>query len=445
MYKIILLSLLMGTQQGTLEQYLDTYEEVTGTKQATLEQYLHLQHERIGFSGVLMVYKDQRPLYQVKIGMASHELEVPLSFDSKFRVASISKQFTAMLTMLAMKERKLQAEDSLAIFFPELQDPQWRQITVQQLLAHTSGIPHNEGIADYWTITSRLPLTKEQALQAIFRMKRTPDAGYSSPGYFLLACILEKTYGKSYAVLLDEMILRPLQMRHTGVLSGNRIINGLTAGYHLLGDSLIMAPYRDYSLMKGSGDLYSTAADLQLWNNSLLDNGRWSADVRQQLFSIHNKKLSYGYGWYVNPEKTRYWHGGGTFGCAAISAVYEPEKLSIVLLSNVSVLPVNELLADIERIVRGQPFEMPVLPQQIRLSDEQLKAFVGTYVHDGQELRILQQGNQLYAKMGNRPPFEIYPKSKREFYGKKVNVQLIFKEGGLETEARGQTLRFNKQ
>lgn len=445
MYKIILLSLLMGTQQATLEQYLDTYEEVTGTKQATLEQYLHLQHERIGFSGILMVYKNQRPLYQVKIGMASHELGVPLSFDSKFRVASVSKQFTAMLTVLAMEERKLQAEDSLAAFFPELQDPQWRQITVQQLLTHTSGIPHNEGIADYWTITSRLPLTKEQSLQAIFRMKRAPDAEYSSPGYFLLACILEKAYGKNYTALLDEKIFRPLQMHHTGVLSGNRIVNGLTAGYHLLGDSLIMAPYRDYSLMKGSGDLYSTAADLQLWNNSLLDNSRWSADVRRQLFSIHNKKLSYGYGWYVNPEKTRYWHGGGTFGCSAISAVYEPEKLSIVLLSNVSVLPVNELLADIERIVRGQPFEMPVLQQQVRLSDEQLKAFVGTYVHDGRELRILQQGNQLYAKIGNRPPFEIYPKSNREFYGKKVNVQLIFKEDGLETEARGQTLRFIKQ
>lgn len=436
MYKIILLSLLLGTKQATPEP---------GTKQATLEQYLQLQHERIGFSGVLMVYKDQRPLHQVKIGMASNELEIPLSFDSKFRVASVSKQFTAMLTALAMEERKLQAKDSLSVFFPELQDPQWRQITVQQLLAHTSGIPHNEGIADYWTITSRLPLTKEQALQAIFRMKRSPDAGYSSPGYFLLACILEKVYGKSYAMLLEEKILGPLQMHHTGVLSGHRIITGLTAGYHLLGDSLIMAPYRDYSLMKGSGDLYSTAADLQLWNNSLLDDGRWSADVKRQLFSIHNKKLSYGYGWYINPEKTRYWHGGGTFGCSAISAVYEPEKLSIVLLSNVSVLPVNELLADIERIVRGQPFEMPVLQQQIRLGDEQLKAFVGTYVHDGQELRILQQGNQLYAKMGNRPPFEIYPKSNREFYGKKVNVQLIFKEDGLETEVRGQTLRFNKQ
>lgn len=443
MYKIILLSLLLGTKQQpvTSIQQNSPLPDI----QATLEQYLRLQHERIGFSGVLMVYKDQRPLYQVKIGMASRELEVPVSFDSKFRVASISKQFTAMLTVLAMEERKLQAEDSLAAFFPGLQDPQWRQITVQQLLTHTSGIPHNEGIADYRTITSRLPLTKEQALQAIFRMKRAPDAGYSSPGYFLLACILEKAYGKSYAALLDEKILRPLQMHHTGVLSGNRIVPGLTAGYHLLGDSLIMAPYRDYSLMKGSGDLYSTAADLQLWNNSLLDDGRWSADVKRQLFSIHNKKLSYGYGWYINPEKKMYWHGGGTFGCAAISAVYEPEKLSIVLLSNVSVLPVNELLADIEKIVRGKPFEMPVLQQQARLSDEQLKAFEGTYVHDGQELRILQQGNQLYAKMGNRPPFEIYPKSNREFYGKKVNVQLIFKEDGLETEVRGQTLRFSKQ
>jgi CubicO group peptidase (beta-lactamase class C family) len=427
MYKIFLLSLLLGAQQDRLEQYLQ------------------IQHERLGFSGVLMVYKDQQPLYRVKTGKASTELDVPIGFNSKFRVASISKQFTAMLTVLAMEESKLLPDDSLARFFPSLQAPQWRRITVQQLLAHTSGVPHNEGIAEYWTIKSRLPLTQEQALQEIFRMQLRPDGVYSSPGYFLLASLLEKAYNKSYAALLEEKILQPLGMKHTGILTNTQIIPGLTTGYHLLRDSLIPAPYRDYSLMKGSGDLYSTAEDLQLWNNSLLDDKQWGSRVRQQLFTVHNRALSYGYGWYIDPERKKYWHGGGTFGCSAISAVYEREKLSIVLLGNVSVLPVNELLADIEKIVSGQPFEMPAIQQQIRLSDEQLKAFTGIYVFEGQTLHILQQGSQLYAKMGNRPAFEIYPKNKRAFYGKKVNVQLNFKDDGVETEARGQVIRFLKQ
>lgn len=412
---------------------------------ATLERYMKIQQDRIGFSGVLMVYRQQRPLYVVTKGLASRELNVPLLQDAAFRIASVSKQFTAMLTVLAMEEGKLRPGDSLATFYPSLKGPQWRTITIRQLLAHTSGIPHNEGIAGYRTSTSRLTLSREQALQAIFSMQLSADNGYSSPGYFLLADILESLYDKPYAALLQEKILQPLNMQHTGVLTGIRIIPGMTSGYHQLGDSLIMAPYRDQSLMKGSGDLYSTAADLQLWNNSLLDDRQWGAAVRQQLFSIHNGKLGYGYGWYVNPGRKMYWHGGGTFGCSAISAIYEQEKLSIVLLSNVSVLPVNEMLADIEKIVLGLPFDMPVEEPVFRLDDEQLKAFTGIYVREGQELHILQQGNQLYAKMGNRPPFAIYPKSRHEFYGKKVTVRLIFKDKGLDAEARGETLHFNKQ
>ncbi|GEP97130.1 serine hydrolase domain-containing protein [Chitinophaga cymbidii] len=428
MYKIFLLSLLLGTQQDRLERYLQ------------------IQHERLGFSGVLTAYQNGQPLYRVKTGQASRELNVPLTFDARFRVASISKQFTALLTVLAMEEKKLRPADSLALFFPTLQHAQWRRITVEQLLSHTSGIPHNEGIADYWTIKSRLPLTKEQALREIFQMKLRPDTLYSSPGYFLLACILEKTYGKDYPALLQEKVLQPLHMQHTGVFTHTQIIPSLVSGYHLLRDSLIPAPYRDPSLMKGSGDLYSTAEDLQIWNNSLLNDGQWSTNIRQQLFTVHNRALSYGYGWYLRPEQGKYWHGGGTFGCSAISAVYEKEKLSIVLLGNVSVLPVNEMLADIEKIVSGQPFDMPAPhPPVIHLGDEQLKAFTGIYVAEGQELRILQQGHQLYAKMGNHPPFEIYPASEREFYGRKVNVRLIFKDGGLEAALRGQIHRFSKR
>lgn len=111
-----------------------------------LNKYLAIQQQRIHFSGVVMVAKNNQALYQVSIGKASRELDLLMSTDAVFKVASISKQFTAMLVVQAAQERKLRLKDSLAMFFPELKNIAWRKINLHQLLSHTSGIPHNEGI-----------------------------------------------------------------------------------------------------------------------------------------------------------------------------------------------------------------------------------------------------------------------------------------------------------
>jgi len=422
-----------------------------------LHKYLKIQNQRISFNGVVLVTKKNQPLYQISIGKASQELAIPMSPGAVFKVASISKQFTAMLIVLAAREGKLRLDDSLTLFFPELRDTQWRKLKLNQLLAHISGIPHNEGIADYWLMKSRLPLSKEQAIAEIFAMKLLFEPGtdtkYSSPGYFLLACILETVYKCPYATILKEKILQPLQMKHSGVNSTGKMIPGMVSAYHLLNDSLIGAPYRDLSLMKGSGDLYSSAEDLTKWNNSFSTNGIWSDSLQKLLFTIHSQKTPYyGYGWFIRPGKRfAYYHGGGTFGCSALSAWYPQEQVSIVILSNVSILPINELWNDIEKIVFKEPFELPAVNRAIQMSSSELQAFAGGYMQDKQELNILLVNDQLYAKLGTNPPFEIYPENRFKFYGKKVNVRLSFKpdgEGnitGLEAEVRGQKYQFNKK
>ncbi|MGN7721175.1 serine hydrolase [Chitinophaga sp. 22620] len=423
---------------------------------ALLHKYLTAQHERIGFNGVVLVTKNNRVLYQENIGKASQELNVPMSAGAVFRIASVSKQFTAMLVVLAAQEGRLRLDDSLAMFFPALKDPQWRQINLKQLLSHTSGIPHNEGISDYWILKSRLPLTKEQALAEISGMKLlfTPgtDMKYSSPGYFLLACILETVYQRPYASILEEKILQPLQMKHSGVYATGKIVPGMVSAYHLLNDSLIVAPHRDFSLMKGSGDLYSTAEDLAKWNNSFAGNDTWKDSLQKLLFTIHASKTpAYGYGWFIRADKRRaYFHGGGTFGCSALSAWYPDEKISVVILSNVSVLPVNELWNDIEKIIFNEPFELRN-DRTIQMSAGELGVFTGRYTQGTQALSILQADGRLYAKLGNNPAFEIFPEEKHKFFGRKVNVRFTFQldgEGnvvGVEAEAQGEKRYFRKE
>ncbi|THU38314.1 beta-lactamase family protein [Niastella caeni] len=422
-----------------------------------LHAYLELQHKRLGFNGTLMVSKNNQVLYQVSIGKASLELDIPLSVHAVFPVASISKQFTALLVALAAEEGRLHLNDSLGKFFPAIKDTAWSNISLHQLLSHTSGIPHNEGIKDYWLLKSRLPFSKDQALAEIFSMKLLFEPGkemkYSSPGYFLLACILEIAYKQPYSQLLTEKIVRPLHLKNTGVYTTEKIIPGLVPGYHLLGDSLIRAPYRDLSLMKGSGDLYTSAEDLTKWNNSFSGNGVWSKNLENRLFTSYTPRTpNYGYGWFLRSGKRRvYYHGGGTFGCSALSAWYPDEQLSVVILSNVSTLPVNELWYDIEKIIFQEPFELPVIGQAMKMNAEELQTFTGSYVADNRELNILLINNQLYAKVGSNPPFELYPEARLKLYGKKVNVHLTFKKNeegditGLEAELKGQLHHFYKR
>ncbi|WP_373513010.1 serine hydrolase domain-containing protein [Persicitalea sp.] len=431
-----------------------------------LHEYLTTQQQRMRFSGVVMVSIDNHIIYQDVVGLASRELSVPVTPKSVFRIASITKQFTALLTLLAEEEDRLTLADSLGHFFPELTDSNWQKITLHQLLTHTSGLPHNEGIANYWNIKSFLPLSDKQAIAEIFDLKLLADPGkethYSSPGYFLLASVLEKVYQDTYANIVARKMTVPLGLANTGVASSRKIIPQLTSAYHMLGDSMMVAPNRDFSLMKGSGDLYASAEDLTRWNSRLLADTMWTEEIKKKLFSVHNQQPvhgnedAYGYGWFIRSGDDRkrkaYYTGGGTFGCSAISVIYPKEKMSIVILSNVSALPVNELWHDIEKIVFGEDFELPVIHIERQLSSEHLGKMSGKYVaENGMALSISLSGNQLYAKLGNNPIFEIYPEQRFRFYGKKVEVALHFQsdeEGNItrvEAERKGQKVTFSKQ
>lgn len=396
-----------------------------------LNKYIDIQNKRLGFHGVVLITKNKKELYRVNIGKASLELNVPMSSRSVFRIASISKQFTAMLVVLASDEGRLQLTDSLGSFFPELKENSWRKINLHQLLTHTSGIPHNEGISDYWISKSRLSLSKQDALKEIFSMNLLFEPGtetkYSSPGYFLLACILESVYNQPYQLILEEKILRPLGLKHTGIYTTGKIVPGMVSIYHQLSDSLI-SPFRDFSLMKGSGDLFSNADDLSAWNNSFADKKIWSSNIQELLFRIQTKlQPYYGYGWYIRPGKRlAYYHGGGTFGTSALSAWYPDDQVSVVILSNISVLPINEIWNDVEKIIFNEPFDLPEIKSTYKMTTEELKAFAGIYSGEGQDLNILLIGDRLYAKLGTKPPFEIYAEERLRFYAKKVNVLFTF-------------------
>ncbi len=436
----------------------------------TLSKYLHIQNKRIGFSGTVLVADDDGIISHQTIGLASRELEVPFSIDSRFKIASITKSFTGLLITLAEKEGKLRLENNLGTYFPKLKDETWKQITIKQLLSHTSGVPHWSGFDEYWTIKSWLPLTQEQVLDEIFNMELLfepgTNASYSSPAYYLLAIILEKVYAANYKHILEGKILTPLQLKHTNAFDGLSIIPGMSSGYHLISDdSLIAAPPRNMATMKGGGHLYATATDLNTWCRSFLSNDIWKDSIHYTTFNPitnfkmqHKKGAFYARGWYISEKNSSgsaaYHVGGGTFGFSSKAVIYPSHKISMVILSNVSFLPMDDVLwKDIEKIVFEKPFELPKeYPAILNLTSHELKKFSGIYKSkNGLNLEIIFHRDKLFTKLGRNPPFEIYPQSQNTFFSKKIEIEFTFTTNdgggvtGLATNGMGRIDHFEKQ
>lgn len=435
--------------------------------QTRLEDYLTIENQRIGFNGVCLVARDGEVLYHKAFGTASFEYKIPMNTDHRFKVASISKSFTGLLMGLAIEEGRLKPSDTIGKYLPEFTAGYWTDVSLHQLLTHTSGLPHHEAIPDYWRVKSKLAQAESAILHDIkglpFLFAPGTDIKYSSPAYYLLAKVLEKAYGKDYQLLLQEKIIRPLGLEGTGVYDPHQVIPHLTTGYHLLTeDSLIVAPYRDFSPLKGAGSLYSNSTDLLRFNQSLLKAAPWSTalvtDVWTPQSGHYMKKrpyAKYGYGWYIREAKDNHlkvvFHGGGSFGCSVFSAIYPSEELSIILLSNISTLPIDAIWQNVERLVLGLPFEMPTLVESIAMDEKQLQAYIGHFrsVPGQQDLAVFIQGNKLFAQLKGRPAFQLHPTGTHEFMGKKVNIIFTFladeKEEIIKIEASGRGRAFSFQ
>ena len=272
-------------------------------------------------------------------GDANLELEVPNTPATKFRLGSITKQFTAASILLLEERGKLKIDDKVKTYLPDA-PMAWDRITVFNLLTHTSGIPNFTSLADYGTIklSSR---TAEAAVAAVH--DKTLDFGpgekmsYSNSGYLVLGAIIEKVSGQSYEKFVADNIFTPLGMNDSGYDSNTALIKRRASGYIKTPSGYVNAGYIHMSIPHAAGALYSTTGDLLKWEQALFAGTVVSKASLDRMITPFKNDYALGLTSTIDKGGRRVIaHGGGIDGFNTYLAYYPDTKTVIVALSNVN-------------------------------------------------------------------------------------------------------------
>jgi D-alanyl-D-alanine carboxypeptidase len=306
------------------------------------------------FSGIIVAERDRKVLIEKSYGLAVEEWRIPNSSDTKFEIASLSKQFTAAAILQLADGGKLNAEDPVSKYYPEA-PASWRGMTIHHLLTHTSGLPENEW-GNFYKGKCTTYSTEEQVKTFRDRPLGFPPGSawkYRNTEYYLLAYIIEKLSGESYAAYLAHHIFEPLKMTHSGFATMAAVVPQMAEGYSREGGSLVRREYFDRSMETGAGGIYTTSEDMLRWNKGLDSPGILSAHALELMFTAHPPG-NYGYGWFVesSPRKKIY-HEGGDPGFVAFEVRYPDQHVVIIVLANKDDSPVREIADAIARHLFG--------------------------------------------------------------------------------------------
>ena len=286
------------------------------------------------FSGAVLVAQNGQPLFRRAYGLANKEWDIPNTLDTKFRLASVTKQFTAAAILQLAEAGKLKLDDPVSLHYPEA-PPAWEKITIHHLLTHTSGIPSYTEIPGFlqkqvgvsMKPADIIHLTQDKPLSFAPGEKWA----YNNTAYTLLGYIIEKISGLSYATYLKFHIFDPLGMADSGYDSPRIILKHRASGYDAAGFN---APYIDMNIPFSAGALYSTVDDMLKWDQALYGEKILKKAFIDKMNTAY--KSDYGYGVIVSRilNRTALSHSGGIFGFATFLLRFPEDKLMIVVLAN---------------------------------------------------------------------------------------------------------------
>lgn len=357
----------------------------TATNKSHQFQTLLRQYHAIGqLDGVVLVADHGKVLYQGAFGLASREWNIPNTPDTAFRIASLTKQFTATLVMQLVEQGKLKLDDTIGMYVPDLRPGIGNTVTIHQLLNHTSGIVDYANFPGFWESRLGAKVSRAGFMEIMNRdLEFAPGSTgkYNSSGYYLLGYVIEKLTGKPYQQALDDMILQPLRMARSGYEAPERVVERKATGY-------LKSPGGEYEsaapmhMANGysAGGMYSTVGDLLRWDRALYGTTLLSESAKQRMFTPYAKDdvrrdLGFGYGWLVGTRKigTRdvavHEHGGNTNGFRSLITRFPDDQRLVVILLNDGGGTITPAIYQMAESVTRVLYDLPTPPPQRGLAD----------------------------------------------------------------------------
>ncbi len=382
------------------------------------------------FTGTVLVARGGEVLFSKGYGFANLEWNIANTPETKFRLGSVTKQFTAASILLLEERGKLKIGDPVKKYMPDA-PAAWDQVTVFHLLTHTSGIPSFTGLADYAKLEP-FPSTPAQ-LVARFRdlpLEFQPGEkwAYDNSGYVLLGYLVEKIAGEPYEKFVTENIFAPLGMKDSGYDSNFAIIPHRAEGYVANNSGYQHAGYIDMSIPFSAGALYSTTADLLQWQQGLYGGKVLQAESLKKMTTPFRQNYAFGLQVDTTGGHKRFSHGGGIEGFNTQLEYYPDDKLTVVVLENANgAAPPQDLARKLAGVVFGEAVVLPGERQEITLDPKILSRYTGAYrSSQGPAIVIGADGAHLTGKLGNQPALPFFPQSETLFFAKAVDAQIEF-------------------
>lgn len=380
------------------------------------------------FSGAVLVAHDGKPVLRKAYGLANREWTLPATPDTRFRLGSITKQFTAAAILQLAEQGKLTLDDPISKYYADA-PAAWGPVTLKHLLTHTSGIPSYTAIPGFFGNPSRADRTPAEIVKLTQdRPLEFPPGSkfaYDNSGYILLGYVIEKVSGQTYEAYLKDHVFPRAGLANTGYDSSTAILPKRAAGYHHARGTVENAPYLAMSLPYAAGSLYSTVDDLLAWEQALQAGKVISPASVKAMFTDYGFK--YGFGQSIGDQKGhRLWnHGGGINGFATMLAFYPDDGVTVVVLGNFDDAPSGRIatrLADLYFNPETGPSGPP--------GRAELDRYVGRYKIAGlMDIEVTREGDRLFGKATNQPKLELHRESGRTFFVSGAPAFVTFAEG----------------
>ncbi len=286
----------------------------------------------------VLVLRDGQPIVRRSYGLADLEHDVAATPGTHYRLASVSKQFTATAILLLMEDGRLTLDDPARRWLPSLPDAA-EAVTIRHLLTHTSGVIDYEDVMDPAETRQVHDADVLRLLEAQDRTYFAPGSGYrySNSGYALLALIVERASGHRYADFLRQRIFLPLGMADAVAFEdGISQVAHRAYGYSLENGKWQRTDQSSTSAVLGDGGIYASIDELARWDAALYDGRLLKADTLRQAFSPATKtddpQVEYGFGWRITGDSL--WHSGETIGFRNVIVRFPARRTTVVVLTN---------------------------------------------------------------------------------------------------------------